>query len=135
VPEEDLAMHTRVMLVDDQTDFRRLMEALLRRQADLEVVAQAGSLAEARSHATTVRFDVAVLDLGLPDGTGADLIAELRRANPSVAVLILSANLNPKSLEKAIQAGADEILDKFATPGEVLSAIRRIRTAAAADTV
>jgi DNA-binding NarL/FixJ family response regulator len=46
---EDHRGQTRVMLVEDQTDFRRLMAALLGRQADLEVVAQAGSLAEARA--------------------------------------------------------------------------------------
>jgi DNA-binding response OmpR family regulator len=50
-------------------------------------------------------FDVAVLDLGLPDRDGGDLIADLRRANPEVGVLILSA-----SLERA--AEADEIMDK-----------------------
>ncbi len=125
----------RVMLVDDHADFRRLLTALLHRQPDLRVVAQAGSLAEARSHAAVVKFDVAVLDLGLPDGNGADLIAVLRRVNPSVAVLVLSASLNPKNLEKATEAGADEILDKFVTPGELLGAIRHIETRGAADTV
>ena len=69
---------------------------------------------------------MAVLDLGLPDGNGADLIAELRKASPSVGVLILSASLDSKNLEKATRAGADEMLDKLATPGEVLGAIRRI---------
>lgn len=89
------------MLVEDQTDFRRLMVALLARQPDLEVVAQAGSLTEARRHAETVVFDVAVLDLGLPDGSGADLISDLRGLNPGAAVLILSASLDPASLERA----------------------------------
>ena len=70
------------MLVEDQADFRHLIATLLGRQQDLEVVAQAGSLAEARRHAAAVEFDVAVLDLGLPDGNGADLIAGLRRASP-----------------------------------------------------
>ena len=114
------------MLVEDQADFRHLMATLLGRQADLEVVAQAGSLAEACTHAAAVEFDVAVLDLGLPDGNGADLISELRRAGPGVGVLILSVSLDAKNLEKATQAGADEILDKLAAPGEVLEAIRRI---------
>jgi DNA-binding NarL/FixJ family response regulator len=135
MPAEDLATRTRVMLVEDQADFRRLMEALLSRQPDLEVVAQAGSLAEARGHAEMVRFDVAVLDLGLPDGDGADLIAELRRANPGAAVLVLSASLNPASLERAAEAGASEIMDKLATPGELVGAIRRLGTGEPADPV
>lgn len=114
------------MLVEDQTDFRYLMATLLGRQANLEVVAQAGSLAGARTHAATVKFDVAVLDLGLPDGNGADLIRDLRAANPGVAVLILSASLDPQNLERATEAGADEILDKFADPTEVVDAIQRL---------
>jgi DNA-binding NarL/FixJ family response regulator len=117
---------SRVMLVDDQADFRRLMVTFLNRQPDLEVVAQAGSLTEARQLAETVSFDVAVLDLGLPDGDGADLIAELRRENPGVTVLILSASLDPASIEKARWAGADEIMDKLSSPNEVLGTVRRL---------
>jgi DNA-binding NarL/FixJ family response regulator len=132
---EQLATRTRVMLVEDQPDFRRLMVALLDRQSDLEVVAQAGSLTEAREHAAVVRFDVAVLDLGLPDGNGADLISYLRVTNPDVAVLILSASLDPASLERAAQAGASEIMDKLSTPGELIGAIRRLGTAESPDTV
>ncbi len=114
------------MLVDDHADFRHLMALLLGREPDLEVVAQAGSLGEARSHAAAVRFDVAVLDLGLPDGNGVDLIGDLRAANPDVAVLVLSASLHPTNLERATEAGADEILDKLASPAEVVGAVRRL---------
>ena len=126
---EQVATQTRIMLVEDQPDFRRLMVALLARQPDLEVVAEAGSLTEAREHAAEVSFDVAVLDLGLPDGNGADLISDLRGSNPDVAVLILSASLDPASLERATEAGASEIMDKLSTPGELIGAIRRLGTA------
>ena len=116
------------MLVDDHADFRRLMTAMLHRQPDLEVVAQAGSLAEARKHATAVKYDVVVLDLGLPDGNGVDLIEDVREFNAGAAVLILSASLHPTNLERATEAGADEILDKLATPGEIVATIRRLGT-------
>ena len=125
---EQVATQTRIMLVEDQPDFRRLMVALLARQPDLEVVAEAGSLTEAREHAAEVSFDVAVLDLGLPDGNGADLISDLRGTNPDAAVLILSASLDPASLERATEAGASEIMDKLSTPGELIGAIRRLGT-------
>ena len=125
---EQVATRTRIMLVEDQPDFRRLMVALLARQPDLEVVAEAGSLTEAREHAAEVSFDVAVLDLGLPDGSGADLISDLRGSNPDAAVLILSASLDPASLERATEAGASDIMDKLSTPGELIGAIRRLGT-------
>jgi DNA-binding NarL/FixJ family response regulator len=125
---EQVATRTRIMLVEDQPDFRRLMVALLARQPDFEVVAEAGSLTEAREHAAEVSFDVAVLDLGLPDGSGADLISDLRGSNPDAAVLILSASLDPASLERATEAGASEIMDKLSTPGELIGTIRRLGT-------
>jgi DNA-binding NarL/FixJ family response regulator len=131
----DVATRTRVLLVEDQADFRRLMVALLARQPDLEVVAQAGSLTEARRHAAEVSFDVAVLDLGLPDGNGADLITDLRGSNPDAAVLILSASLDPASLERAAEAGANKIMDKLTTPVELIGAIRRLGTGEPTDTV
>jgi two-component system response regulator DesR len=114
------------MLVDDNLDFRSLMEALLSGQSDLEVVAQAGSLAEARGHTAKVEVDVAVLDLGLPDGNGVDLIADLRRENAGVAVMILSSNVGSTSAEEAMHAGADDCLDKFAPLDQILGTIRRL---------
>jgi DNA-binding NarL/FixJ family response regulator len=66
------------------------------------------------------------LDLGLPDGDGADLIAVLRRGNLGVRVLIVSASLDPASIEKTRRAGADEIMDKFSSFDEILSTVRRL---------
>ncbi len=119
-------MPTRVMVVEDHADFREFMVALLGREEDLEVVAQAGSVAEARSHAAEVSFDVAVLDLRLPDGNGVDLIGDMRESNAGAAVLILSASLDYRSVERATEAGADEILDKLAAPGDIVGTIRRL---------
>ena len=126
---EDLATLTRIMLVDDHPDFRDLMVTLLENQPDLEVVAQAGTMAEARSQAATSSFDVVVLDLGLPDGNGADLIGELREANPAGAVLIMSASLHPTNIQRAMREGADEVLDKLSPPSEVVGTVRRLGNA------
>ena len=70
---------------------------------------------------------MAVLDLGLPDEDGIDLIADLRRANPEAKVLILSASLDTASIERA--AEADEIMDKLAPLDEVLGTLRRLGSA------
>jgi DNA-binding NarL/FixJ family response regulator len=126
---EAVTRQIRVMLVEDHSDFRALMEVLLNGQSDIELVAQAGSLAEARAQATRFEFDVVVLDLGLPDGHGEDLIADFRRSNPDVGVLILSASLDPAGVEKATRLGADEIMDKLAPLDEVLSTVRRLGSA------
>ena len=114
----------RVMHVEDHADFRDLMRILLNSQSDMEVVAQAVSLVEARAQVASSEIDVAVLDLSLPDGNGLDLIPELRRANPDIGVLILSANLDPAGPERAPDAGADEILDKLSPIEAVLNHVR-----------
>ena len=90
----------RVLLVEDHADFRGALACLLGREPDLEVVAQAGSLAEARE-ALDGRLDVAVVDLALPDGGGSELIGELRRANPGVSALALSATIGSGRLDEA----------------------------------
>jgi DNA-binding NarL/FixJ family response regulator len=117
---------TRVMIVEDHADFRGLMEVLLGSQPDIDLLAQAGSLAEAHAQGARLELDVAVLDLGLPDGSGADLIADLRRASPGMRVMVMSASLDPAGIEKARSAGADEILDKLTPVEEVLATVRRL---------
>jgi two-component system response regulator DesR len=117
---------TRVMIVEDHADFRELMKVLLGSQPDIELLAQAGSLAEAHIQAARFELDVVVLDLGLPDGSGADLIADLRRASHHVKVLVLSASLDPTGIEKAQNSGADTILDKLTPVGDVLATVRRL---------
>jgi DNA-binding NarL/FixJ family response regulator len=126
---EPEARRTRVMIVEDHADFRDLMEVLLDRQPDIELLAKVGSLVEGRAQAARFELDVAVLDLGLPDGNGADLIADLRRASNEVRVLVLSASLDPEGIEKAKSAGADVILDKLTPVDEILATVRRLGNA------
>jgi DNA-binding NarL/FixJ family response regulator len=105
----------RVMLVEDHIAFRQSLALLLSREPDLEVVAEAGSLAQARQMLDS-RLDVAVLDLGLPDGDGRELIGELRRRNAGISILVLSVMLGPSHLEEVLKAGADAVLHKVASP-------------------
>ena len=112
----------RVLVIDDQADFRQAFAALLEAQPDLEVVAQAGSLAEARPMLEGV--DVVLLDRGLPDGDGLKLMRPLREANPQARVLVMSATAKIRHPEDAIEAGADGIVDKLAPFKRVFAAIR-----------
>ena len=114
----------RVMVVEDHVGLRRLLSELIDREPDLELVAQAGSLGEARHRASSRRCDVAVLDTRLPDGDGADLIAELRELCPGCAVLILCASMDLESLARASEAGAEATMDKFAPVEKIVETIR-----------
>ena len=118
------------MLVEDHIAFREALAFLLCHKSDLEVVAQAGSLAEAREALVEALveapLDVAVVDLGLPDGDGRELIGELRRANPGISVVVLSANIEAGHLDEVQRAGADAVLDKVESPLIIAEEVRRL---------
>jgi len=115
----------RVILVEDHAAFRQALAFLLSREPDLEVVAQAGSLAQARKM-LDIPLEVAVLDLSLPDGDGSDLIGELHRANADISVLVLSVMLGPSHLEEVMKAGVDAVLHKVASPQTIVEEVRRL---------
>jgi DNA-binding NarL/FixJ family response regulator len=71
--------------------------------------------------------DVAVLDLGLPDGNGADLIGELREANPQDQALVLSASLDRSEITRSVEPRAAGVLHKTAHLDEVVEAVERLR--------
>lgn len=115
----------RILLVEDHAAFRGALTFMLGREPDLEVAAQAGSLAEARE-ALGGEFDVAVLDMLLPDGGGGELIGELRLANPGVSVLVLSSTIEPERFEEVKEMGADAVLNKAETFPHITGEIRRL---------
>jgi DNA-binding NarL/FixJ family response regulator len=114
----------RVLLVDDDAMYRRIFTLLLGRLPDIRVVAEAGSLAEARTMLGGV--DVAILDRVLPDGDGLELIGELRGASPSVKVLVMSAFAELVNRREALEAGADRVLGKVEPLEEAFAAIRQL---------
>lgn len=82
----------RVAVVEDQPLFRSMLERTLGEQPGLRVVASVGSVAAARNVVTPGTADVVVLDIDLPDGNGISLGVQLRRAQPSLGILLLSAH-------------------------------------------
>ena len=115
---------SRVLLVEDHVTFREPLAFMLDREAGFEVVAQAGSLAEARGLVGGV--DLAIVDLDLPDGNGADLVGELRAANPRGMVLILTGSADRETHARAVERGAAGVLHKSVRIGEVIGAARRL---------
>jgi DNA-binding NarL/FixJ family response regulator len=116
----------RILLVEDHAAFRGALARLLNRQPDLEVTSQCGSLAECRSLGGFADIDVALLDLGLPDGDGAELIGELHQANPHVKVLVLTGSVESNLLERILKAGADGLLDKTTSLAELAAEVGRL---------
>jgi DNA-binding NarL/FixJ family response regulator len=114
----------RILLVDDNTEYREVFCRLLERQADIKVVGQASSLAGARQLLSGV--DLALIDRGLPDGDGLELIRELRAASSGAAVLVMSVTMEEAHPWDAVEAGADGVLDKVETPDQIFAKIRKL---------
>jgi DNA-binding NarL/FixJ family response regulator len=112
----------RVLLVDDHANFKRAFAHLLEGQPDFEVVGTAGSLAEARRKLRGV--DVALLDRGLPDGDGLELLGELRQVNPDARIFVISSTAEVIHPADAMEAGADGVIDKLDIPERVFAMMR-----------
>ncbi len=115
----------RVLVVEDHAVFRELFASAFDLEPDFEVVAQAATLAQARTLLDR-GVDVAVVDLNLPDGEGTQIIAQLRRENPHAVVLVLTASLDPVLYGRAVEAGAAGVLHKSASVEEVMDTVRRL---------
>jgi len=124
MPMKEAHTAARVMLVEDHEVFREALAFMLDREPDFEVVAQAGSVAEARQNLGGI--DLAVVDLGLPDGDGTELIGPLRAMNPRAMALVLTASSDREAHAKAVEAGAAGVLHKTVRLGEVVAAARRL---------
>jgi CheY-like chemotaxis protein len=95
----------RVLIVDDSAPFRRAARELLHRRGYV-VVGEAGTAAEARDAVERVTLDALLVDVGLPDGCGFELAAALTRAQPTLAVLLMSADDPPAATERLRASGA-----------------------------
>jgi DNA-binding NarL/FixJ family response regulator len=114
----------RVLLVDDHASFRQPLAFMLEREPDITVVAQGGTLAQARGLLHGV--DIAVIDLALPDGNGMHLIKELHGASPQSQALVLTGRGDPVEYARAVEAGAAGVLQKSVGIGDIVDAVRRL---------
>jgi DNA-binding NarL/FixJ family response regulator len=116
----------RVFLVDDHEVVRRGVAEVLEDDPHLVVAGEAGSVAEALARVPAVRPDVVVLDMRLPDGSGADLCRSLRRRMPGLPCLVLTSYSEPEAREAAVLAGATGFLLKQVRGPALVSAVRTV---------
>lgn len=114
-----------VMLVDDHTSFRQAVAFLVDREPDLTVVAQAGSVTEARALLRDAEIDVCLLDMDLPDGEGTDVLPDLYRHCRGASAIVLTGSYRPHNRALSIAAGASGFLSKASSIPEIVAAVRR----------
>ncbi|MBE0588004.1 MAG: response regulator transcription factor, partial [Hydrogenophaga sp.] len=116
----------RVLLVDDDPLVRHVMAQELLADDRITLVAQAGSVREARRKIALHAFDVLLVDLNLGDGTGFDLIELVKRSRPGVEVVVISAIEDEPQVLHAFELGATGYLIKNAWFGNFPQAVLQV---------
>jgi len=120
-------MTIAVFLLDDHELVRRGLADLLEVEHDITVVGEAGTAAQALGQVPTLRPDVAVLDVRLPDGDGVSVCRDLRASvTPPPACLMLTSHSDDEALFGAIMAGAAGYLLKQIKGTDLVDGIRRV---------
>ncbi len=115
----------RILLIEDHSDTSRILARLLAEWG--AEVSVADSCRSAMNLASAARYDVVISDLGLPDGSGLELMREFRRSNPNVAGIALSGFGTDEDVRRSLEAGFAEHLVKPVDFSRLWSAIQRLR--------
>lgn len=116
----------RVFLADDHPIVRDGLRALVEAQPDMEIVGEAADGRSISAEAARARPDVVLMDLSMPGVGGLEATAEVRRANPGVRVLVLTAQEDAAYLQQALAAGAAGYVLKRTAAADLVHAIRRV---------
>jgi two-component system response regulator DevR len=115
----------RLVIVDDHENVRIAVSRVLDAEPDLEVVGEAGSVAEARDVIARVLPDVAVLDLSLPDGYGGELVEHFVSVMPELRCVIHTGTLDTGEADALLEAGAATVVLKSLRGTNLVDAIRQ----------
>ena len=122
-------MTITVMLTDDHELIREGLRRAFEREEDLEVVAEAASVAEAIAVGCKITPNVAIVDLRLPDGNGLDIVRALRSHSIDMGIVVLTMYAGDTQLFDALEAGASAFVPKSAPAEEIVAAARHAAAA------
>ena len=118
----------RILIVDDHLMFREGLKQILAKHSDMQVVDEAGSGQEAMEKVLRRKLDVVLLDISLPGRNGPELLTEIKKNKPDLAVLVLSMHPEDQYAIRMMKAGALGYMTKESAPEELISAIRKVAT-------
>jgi two-component system response regulator DevR len=115
-----------LLIVDDHEVVRQGLAALLGRRTEFQVVAEAGTVAEALAAARKFRPDLVIMDVRLPDGSGIEACREIRAELPDTRVVILTSYPDEDAVLSAIVAGASGYLLKQVRARDLVAALEAV---------
>jgi DNA-binding NarL/FixJ family response regulator len=118
---------TTVLIVEDEPEFRMRFKQIVESEPTLELVGVAANKREAQELIDRSKFDVMLIDLGLPDGNGTDLIRQVSAKRPDVDIMVVTVFGDEQHVVSAIEAGATGYILKDSTAADVVSCIRLLR--------
>jgi DNA-binding NarL/FixJ family response regulator len=116
----------RLLVVDDHEVVRQGLVALLSRRPGFEIVAEAGTAAQAVTEAARFEPDVVVMDVRLPDGSGIEACRDIRAARPDTRVIMLTSYPDEEAVLSAIVAGASGYLLKQIRGRDLVAALEAV---------
>ena len=117
---------TRILIADDHALFREGLKQVLARHGDLTVVAEAGDGQEALAVIRETHLDVVLLDITMPGLSGLDILTDIFRERPHLAVLVLSMHPEEQYAVRVLKAGAAGYLTKESAAEDLITAIRKV---------
>ncbi len=120
----------RVVIADDHPLIRGGFGRLVARETDMKLTGEAGTAAELMDILARAACDVLVLDIGLPDRSGLDVLKDLCVRYPRMTVLVLSMHPTERYAVRALRSGAAGYLTKSSASDELIKAIRKVGTGA-----
>jgi DNA-binding NarL/FixJ family response regulator len=117
----------QTIIADDHAIMREGLKQLLSAVDGITVSGEAADAAAVHRLLNEISADLLILDLGMPGVSGFQFIAHLTTAWPKLRVLVLTANVEPRSVRAALSAGAKGYLTKSGDPSELIAAIDAIR--------
>jgi DNA-binding NarL/FixJ family response regulator len=116
----------RILIADDHAIVRAGLKQFIAREGDLQVAGEAASGAETIELVRNGEFDIVLLDIRMPDGSGIDTLRKLKTLCPDLPVLMLSGFAEEQYALNLLRAGAAGYVNKEAAPAELVKAIRTV---------
>ena len=123
-------MTTKILLVEDQKLMRIGLKSLFCDYKDLEIIGEAVNGKEAIEKAKLIKPDIVLIDLGLPDISGTEVIKQILEYNNNIRVVVLTSHVTEEEVNSALQAGASAYVIKDIATEILMTVIRMIKAGA-----